>query len=66
MPRSLSAVTNGEIQSLRATITNQRLASDWLDSLVECEIRRFKLVLDHLIKKSSATKGKVRTEIVDI
>jgi len=30
------------------------------------EIRRFKLVLDHLIKKSSATKDKVRTKIVDI
>jgi hypothetical protein len=30
------------------------------------EIRRFKLVLDHLINKSSTTKGKVRTEIVDI
>ena len=37
------------------------------EKLVEArEIRRFKLVLDHLINKSSATKGKVRTEIVDI
>jgi len=57
--------------SLQQTITEflkvSHVGSDQKEKLVEArEIRRFKLVLDHLIEKSSATKGKVRTEIVDI
>jgi hypothetical protein len=57
--------------SLHQTITEflkvSHVGSDQKEKLVEArEIRRFKLVLDHLIKNSSATKGKVRTEIVDI
>jgi hypothetical protein len=57
--------------SLHQTITEflklSHVGRDQKERLVEArEIRRFKLVLDHLIKKSSATKNKVRTEIVDI
>ena len=57
--------------SLHQTITEflklSQVGSGQKEKLVEArEIRRFKLVLDHLINKSSATKGKVRTEIVDI
>ena len=57
--------------SLHQTVTEflklSHVGSDQKEKLVEArEIRRFKLVLDHLIKKSSATKNKVRTEIVDI
>jgi Prokaryotic STING domain len=37
------------------------------EKLVEArEIRRFKAVLDHLIKQSASTRQRVRTEIVDI
>jgi predicted nucleotide-binding protein len=57
--------------SLHQTITEflkvTQIGTDEKEKLVEQrEIRRFKLVLDYLIKKSSATKGKVSTEIVDI
>ena len=57
--------------SLHQTVTEflklSHVGSDQKEKLVEArEIRRFKLVLDHLIKKSSATKDKVRTKIVDI
>jgi Predicted nucleotide-binding protein containing TIR-like domain len=57
--------------SLHQTITEflklSHIGSDQKEKLVEArEIRRFKRVLDHLIKQSSTTKGKVRTEIVDI
>jgi hypothetical protein len=37
------------------------------EKLVEArEIRRFQAVLDHLIEQSATTRGRVRTEIVDI
>ena len=57
--------------SLHQTITEflklSHVGSDEREKLVEArEIRRFRLVLDHLIKRGSATKGRVSTEIVDI
>jgi hypothetical protein len=57
--------------SLHQTITEflklSHVGSDEKEKSVEArEIRRFKLVLDHLIKRGSATKGRVSTEIVDI
>ncbi|HEV2805737.1 MAG TPA: TIR domain-containing protein [Chthoniobacterales bacterium] len=57
--------------SLHQTITEflklSQVGTDEREKLVEArEIRRFKLVLDHLIRRASATKGKVSTEIVNI
>ena len=69
--KSRSGIFEGGIFPVHQTITEflklSHVESDQKEKLVEArEIRRFKLVLDHLIKKSSATKNKVRTEIVDI
>ena len=57
--------------SLHQTITEflnlSKMGTSAKEKLVEArEIRRFKAVLDHLIKQSAATREHVRTEIVDI